>query len=994
MASPRAPAVFVGREAELARFAEATLHVHLAVVYGLPGIGKTAFALRAVEDLAARTGARVIVHACRPGESMATIAAVVAPAARGQDALEALAAAATERPLVLCLDDAHRAGEGPLVEAVAHLATLRLPLWLVVCSREALSISPATIDHLVVRLGGLSPDEARAMWAALEGLYGAAPAPLGTSALASGSPWLLKHAFAGPASRGGGDPLALADLPLLAGRLLSLACAFRGATPRAALEAAGEDGPRRAGALAILERRFLVEGAAADEIAVDALVREAVARSPLAPGPAEHRAALAHVRAARAAAPAAEDLELEEIHHALLAGELDGAEALLLERASYLRRVMPMSAVVERELAADLARLAKARGPRLPAPLVLFGARIANRQGRPAAALEAARPLAAKGDPLAALEAGEAALPLARFDEAVPWLERAREATELGPLAQMWATVVLVETHRTRGALGHAEELLAASAPRFALFGALGTCLEAWLAGVVAHDGERYEAAVEALGRARRALAAAPEIPATTPLLASLERAAAAGAGRPEPAGSEPGELWDETLFYRMGARILRAQERFFRGKSAEGAALADGAAELARGGDYHNVSDWGAWIAGEARRAEGRPAALALELEAAARTARGHGNVRTAVRIEQVLARCLLDLGRPEDARTRARAALADAAAMPGTSARLQGVIAVADALGRSGARRASDAAASATVVAGGEGWDHLDAALLGTEALLVRGELDAAAEAAAAAETVAARAGWAHLTCRSRLLAAEAAFARADLPAARSAWDAARGVAEAEGWEVEIAHAGLVGAALARAAGDLAGAARELSKVAARAGDRGLVVQAEAALVASAGLERVTGAGRANASPAGLRLAARFGLDSPATLRLREPAGSILLTEAQAARLSLDDRSLVIDLPGGTARAGRKRAALGKRPALIDLLRALSRSPGTTVTVDQLVADAWGVAYHPVRHHSRVTMAISRLRTLLGKTAVTGGREGYALATDGRWAVLERAG
>src|SRR6266545_2400044 len=122
--SPRSPGLFVG------------------------GAGKTALLLRAAEELAAREGARLVVHVCRPGDSIAAVAQraltqVGEAAPAGPQALGALLASAHAAPLILCLDDAHHAAEPALVDGIVALALRRAPLWLVAASREALGIEPS-----------------------------------------------------------------------------------------------------------------------------------------------------------------------------------------------------------------------------------------------------------------------------------------------------------------------------------------------------------------------------------------------------------------------------------------------------------------------------------------------------------------------------------------------------------------------------------------------------------------------------------------------------------------------------------------------------------------------------------------------------------------------------------------------------------------------------------------------------------------------------------
>src|SRR5262245_29298671 len=104
------PNVFIGRSAELARFKTSAESVHLTLVYGVSGIGKTSFMLRACERLAGRRSAALAHVRCRPGDTITTIARSaleqLEPSADGS--LDRLIAWVQQTPLVLCIDDAHQ----------------------------------------------------------------------------------------------------------------------------------------------------------------------------------------------------------------------------------------------------------------------------------------------------------------------------------------------------------------------------------------------------------------------------------------------------------------------------------------------------------------------------------------------------------------------------------------------------------------------------------------------------------------------------------------------------------------------------------------------------------------------------------------------------------------------------------------------------------------------------------------------------------------------
>ena len=107
--------------------------------------------------------------------------------------------------------------------------------------------------------------------------------------------------------------------------------------------------------------------------------------------------------------------------------------------------------------------------------------------------------------------------------------------------------------------------------------------------------------------------------------------------------------------------------------------------------------------------------------------------------------------------------------------------------------------------------------------------------------------------------------------------------------------------------------------------------------------------------------------------------------------------DRSpfdLIVDVPRGVLVARDWSLDLARRRTLLSLLAVLLASPNHVLPADMLVERAWGEAYHPVRYHSRLTMAVTRLRRLLaGRLELEGTREGYRANFSGRALVIEPA-
>src|SRR5215470_2040555 len=187
--APRSPALFVGRTEELARLLDTADRLRLATVCGVGGIGKTALLLRAAELQCERVGGELAYHACRDGESVASVLAAV----RAQLA-DASVGADRTRPLVAVIDDVHRVRDPLLVEALVRIALQRLPIWIWLGSREVIALDPAAIDHVALRLDALSADDAERLWAELVQMYGA---PAQACERSRRSPLQLKQAFGG-----------------------------------------------------------------------------------------------------------------------------------------------------------------------------------------------------------------------------------------------------------------------------------------------------------------------------------------------------------------------------------------------------------------------------------------------------------------------------------------------------------------------------------------------------------------------------------------------------------------------------------------------------------------------------------------------------------------------------------------------------------------------------------------------------------------------------
>ncbi len=976
------PGLFVGRSAELASLRELSTRVRMVVLYGPPGVGKTALLQRAVSALAHDLGARVLGHCCRPGDSIDSIAAaLLGPPLRTRGAVRALLRLADAGPLVLGLDDVHEAAAPELSAELVKLVASGRPLWLLVTSRTLLPISPVVLDHGVLRLGGLGPDEARELWRALEQLYGPAARSFDEVAGLGGSPLALKHAFAEPGLGSATDPLALQALPPLAQRLLRELATHRRPVPLAALNAARDPAEVRA-ALAELVRRFMVERAGDDAVALHGVVRDAVsARWP--GGPDEHARAAAFQRGRSGA-----EAERELLYHSLLSGELAAVDALLELHASPLRRVLPADAQVDRDLAWALRRRAQLTPP-LPVSLRLLEARVLARLGALAEAHELAAAVGIGADPQAALDLGEIAYFRGRVPEALQALTRAVDNPDLAFPARAWAGVLLTDVQRARGDVAAAEQAIARAIAPVRGLSELERALRLFLEALLARDREAYGEALRLLVESHQSvqsasvIAAGVELPLPISELierrdtahAALERMLCAAAGAPAQR-AEPRLFIHDSAFFRLLARVLEAEELLLRGRLREASSLARAVQGDADAGDFAALAAWSSWIWGRAHAAVGGAVEVSRELPRRISAAEDGDLGRHAVQLRIAAAAAWLARGDG----VRARVEVAACAALPrgpGSAARLLAIHATAAGLDGRRTRLALPTRA--------QGHDRCEARLAQLEQLLGDGRLERAAALAGSQATAARRAGWGWLACRAALCQAEAVLRLGRHAEGEALLRAAADAALEAGYSSELALAGLLEAVLLRGRGALGDARARLGEVAAAADGAGLQALAEAA---RAGLAAPDDAGP-RAHPAGVRLARRLGLCGAIVCRARGPEGTRWLTAEQATALPRSGAR--VDLVRGRIELGRRSIDLSRRRTLLDVLGALAASPGAPVAVDTVVRRAWNVDYHPLRHRSRVVMSIARLRRLLGARAIGVAERGYRLMLGERWTVLE---
>ncbi len=110
---------------------------------------------------------------------------------------------------------------------------------------------------------------------------------------------------------------------------------------------------------------------------------------------------------------------------------------------------------------------------------------------------------------------------------------------------------------------------------------------------------------------------------------------------------------------------------------------------------------------------------------------------------------------------------------------------------------------------------------------------------------------------------------------------------------------------------------------------------------------------------------------------LRLVERSGARLVDETAAARLRASPPPLLLDLPRQQLVVRRRTVDLAGRRILVPLLLALFEHPERWVDADQLHRSVWGVDRYDEAARTRLKVAISRARSLLGAEAIETARE-----------------
>lgn len=1022
---PRAVPTFVGRAEELARAQGLIGRAALVLVYGVPGIGKTEFVYRLMEEL--RTDARwrraqqILVRA-QPGQrvehvvSLLRFAASDGRRARGpavqyagrEDDLAAVASALDRRPYLIFLDDAHHIEPGALADVLSYLSRRAAGSRILVAARAEILLGDDTPSPVIIRLPPLSAAETGALAEQLaEGLGLAPPPSPEIHRQSSGCPHQIQRALL--RARGlparGEDALAetVRTLSPQARHVLSLCRLTEGRLGAAsALATELQSDTALQSALWELAQRFLID---VPRCTVHDLVWDAAARVLTADElRAAHRHA-AQLYAQRAAAPGGPGLDpvdaLARIQHLLQAGDAPAAWAAL-ERSH-----RQLAAAGLDHLTLDALAALRTALPDLREAITLRTARVLLRRSCVEQAQAELAGLSADASCRASARflriAGQVAQRAGQLDRAAALLHDARAAADT-PHERLHAALHLAGARALTGDGDEARRVLDEAGPPDALarhergrYGwARAVCAlfsddpgaAAWTARAAAErlreppplpDCEGLESSLAVLETVARCLC--DELPAARRALdVVLFRTAAAGVLRAQFA-----ELCRGVVLFTEGApgparlSLLRAQADFAAHHDQVPAILAGlylGACALTTGD------------------AEEALAQLSLAAEQAAR-AGGRGLHAVA---EALRARALLATLRVPEALAAARALTADPAQSPRARVLAGYALWRIHAFGGDleAAAQVLAAAGEAAQAAGGPAllWDH---ALEHAERTALFGDPSEALERAEPVRAYYAQRGCRHATARAELAQAVAYARRGtpdDTPRAAEVLERIVEAGTAGGYAPILLGATVVSAALAQRRGDTRRARETLTQGLADNSSAGGVFAAlplHAALTgwAASGSLAAVGPSSAVFGPGLRRLLADLGLytaESP-PLELADRGGRRTLRPDTAAQ-ERTRYDLCVDLARSEIHAREPGRCIAGRPLMCALLARLLAAGPEGVDAERLFYDVWaGKAYHPLQHRNTIHVALTRLRQALRE--LLPGREIIATAPGG-WRLL----
>ncbi len=188
-----ATTVFVGRDAELQQLRDGLQRVTIAVVLGVPGVGKSAL----VSAFAAQWPAKVLRRNVMPGDTRESVLASIRRLVFGSDSpkgAEELRAALDEKRCLVLVDDVHELGK-EAAELLAELGGAERAR-VIATSREVIRSRRGDPDRFELRLKALDRAVARELWATLDKLHGPSTSFEEAWARHHGNPLLLRGAHA------------------------------------------------------------------------------------------------------------------------------------------------------------------------------------------------------------------------------------------------------------------------------------------------------------------------------------------------------------------------------------------------------------------------------------------------------------------------------------------------------------------------------------------------------------------------------------------------------------------------------------------------------------------------------------------------------------------------------------------------------------------------------------------------------------------------------
>jgi hypothetical protein len=261
--------------------------------------------------------------------------------------------------------------------------------------------------------------------------------------------------------------------------------------------------------------------------------------------------------------------------------------------------------------------------------------------------------------------------------------------------------------------------------------------------------------------------------------------------------------------------------------------------------------------------------------------------------------------------------------------------------------------------------GFASTEHAVLRAEDALVRGDRPMAREQAELALKESARFGWSELVVRASLVLAECELADANVTGAEQLLSRVRPTIESSGFGPSRVYGAALAAGIARAVGEVD------------------ATTTHDALLSFLG-ESDRGADWAIALFQ--RVSRRLGLDVPARFHV-VVSGRVLHVAFEPAEKGFE---LVIDALRGRARIADREIDLSRKKASLELLVAFGLSSGWASPAE-LAQSAWQLDYHAVRHHSRLAMAVARLRELIGPDFIESGRDGYRFKPPETWLLIQ---